>query len=481
MKSGASLPPLGESWAWAHAQITGGIGSEDLGPIIANEPARTLSRLVCPRRLEPRKHYTAFLVPAFDLGVKAGLGQDVPNPPDLAAADLTTTAAAWTTQSTDVALPVYPIGLRGGEPRKRFEFHTTEEGDFESLARALEPRKLPKVVGIRPMAVNAPGWGGVRSAGDPLGLGGGLRALSTQDTEWKDPGKANFRADISAAVNRGAAPLDDPAQDPRVVPPLYGRWHAARSTVDPAGTGWPNELNTDPRLRAMAGFGTRVVLDQRAQLMTSAWQQVEGIEQANQLLRQAQLAREASARVHEKHLESAGAAATLQLTQPVHKRVLASPRTIHSAIAASRLPAGALSPAFRRIARPLGPLRRRQGADPAQAARLIERLNSGDLEVAPPAGPLGGLQGLDRVCAGIYPPWLPPSVRPLLRLPVWLLLVIALGDSAGGAGRGPDHRKPRRRRRRRRAARPAAAGRDAPVTAFRRAAARRGPVVLRRP
>jgi hypothetical protein len=41
---------------------------------LAGDPALTVSRLLCPRRLDPVTAYLACVVPAFELGRKAGLG-----------------------------------------------------------------------------------------------------------------------------------------------------------------------------------------------------------------------------------------------------------------------------------------------------------------------------------------------------------------------------------------------------------------------
>src|SRR5262245_16538363 len=71
---GNELPDLSESWAWAHAQVTGSAKNQ-LQNTLAGDPARTVSRLLCPRQLDASTEYVACVVPAFDLGVKAGLNQ----------------------------------------------------------------------------------------------------------------------------------------------------------------------------------------------------------------------------------------------------------------------------------------------------------------------------------------------------------------------------------------------------------------------
>ncbi len=113
-------------------------------------------------------------MPAFDIGVQAGLGQDV--------SGVANTDPAWTNAThAPLSLPFY----------YQFEFNTSDEGDFESLVRRLTPRVLPAEVGERPMDVTTPAPH-IRSAGPPLGLEGALHSVLTQPTPWNDPDKTNF-------------------------------------------------------------------------------------------------------------------------------------------------------------------------------------------------------------------------------------------------------------------------------------------------
>jgi hypothetical protein len=126
--------------------------------------------------------------------------------------------------------------------------------------------------------------------------------------------------------------------------------------------------------------------------------------------------------VHEKHLREADEVDAVILTGALHSKVTASPRTVRATLAASRLPWGALSPTFRRITRPLGPLQRRFGAAGIPPADLLRGLNNGTLSPAPAYAPPGGLVTLERTSPEPpCPRWVP---RPLRR---WLIpLAIAL-------------------------------------------------------
>jgi hypothetical protein len=387
----AALQSLDDAWNWSHAQIS---GDGDLTTTVQSNPAATVSRLLCPRRLDPETSYTAFLVPAFDIGRQAGLGLDV--------SGVTTADPAWTTHTNaPLRMPVY----------YRFGFRTSDAGDFESLVRKLTPTVLPADVGTAPMAVDTPAPG-VPSAGGPLGLEGALRSAATVSTAWSGPAHDAFQNAVQNLINEAVtSTVDDPDNplpaDPRIVPPAYGIWHAAATSVDRGQPGWLPDLNLDPRNRAGAGMGTQIVAAQRVALLASAWDQVDGVIAANQVLRQAQLSRAALAPVWGR-LSPTDASSLLTLTAPVHSRMLASPRTVKATLASGPAPARLLTGAFRRVARPLGPVVRRaaalSGALPgsARVARtpVLARINAGALRVTPAPAPPPGVTTVNAIAGG---------------------------------------------------------------------------------
>ena len=412
----SALQSLDDSWNWAHAQIS---SDADLSATMTSNPAAAMSRLLCPRRLDPETDYTAFLVPAFDVGRQAGLGSDV--------STIAGATPSWTEATTaPLRLPVY----------YQFTFHTSDAGDFESLVRKLVPTILPAEVGIAPMAVDHPA-DGVPSAGPPLGLQGALRSAATTPTPWTGADHDAFQASVQTLINEGVnSSTDDPdnpaPDDPRIVPPAYGKWHAGVPSVDRSVPGWLPDLNLDPRNRAGAGMGTQIVQGERTALLASAWAQVDGVLEANTLLRHAQVSRAALSQVFNRHLTTASVSTLMTLTAPVHARLLASPQTVRAAIDASRVPARLLSGSFRRVTRPLGPLARRAaqlaglpatgpGVRTPAAGSLLDRLDAGSLRIAPPPPPPGGMTSIDQVSdrdeGGALPPRLPGWLRALL---LWL-------------------------------------------------------------
>jgi len=387
----AALQPLDDAWNWAHTQVSGDAG---LAATVAASPASVISRLLCPRRLEPETAYTAFVVPAFEAGRLAGLGTDV---------TALTTDPAWTLHTNaPLRLPVL----------YQFRFHTSDQGDFESLVRRLVPRKLGASIGQRPMAVDEP-MPNIPSAGAPLMLEGALRSIVTVPTQWAEPDKAQFQDTVQSLVNRTQPLIDNPAEpDPQVVPPIYGRWPAGVNSVSPASSGWLDELGLDPRNRTAGGMGTQVVQGQQTALLASAWQQVAGIDAANAALRRAQLARASMTMLHDQ-LSGALDATVLAVTAPLHAKLLASPITVRSVIDASRVPLRLLSPAARRLTHPTSLIRRRQRALAGQRATigsLLERVNAGTVTVVPPPSPPGGLVPIESIGGGDASPlgkWFP--------------------------------------------------------------------------
>ena len=208
---------------------------------------------------------------------------------------------------------------------------------------------------------------------------------------WPAGERSAFVAALAGLLNRPAeALMQEVDGDPIVAPPLWGRWHAAADRLDQAAGAtpqWFHELNADPRLRVTAGLGAEVVRRNDEELMAQAWEQVDGVLAANEALRRAQAAREAAGKLLTKHLSTLDADTLLQVTAPVHARVLrrtsrsprrscyggAPSRTVRPmaecAAPAGRRPAGRLDRApGGRASRARRTGRRRRAAEPPEPA-----------------------------------------------------------------------------------------------------------------
>jgi hypothetical protein len=359
-----ALPPITETWAWSHVQVGRELtGATDVPGAIATAPDFALSRLMCPRRLRPDAAYAAVIVPAFETGRLAGLGEPIDGVPSQ--------KPAW--GSAGVPRPnEYPVYYR-------WSFRTGTSGDFESLVRALVARPATETFGRRALDITQLGFG-LDAVARPatIDLEGALRAPDQTRTPFPTVPGTNLVGALGRVLDL-TGDLQDPnapprahpfhsanaagfgaqvPDDPILVPPVYGRWHAGVDRIadadNDADLAWLRELNLDPRSRAAAGLGGQAVQARQDELMERAWQQVGDVAEANGRFRRAELSVAAGQAVFEKHLASADADRALTLSEALQRGVRrpGETRSVYREIKESRVPVAAQAPAFRRITRP---------------------------------------------------------------------------------------------------------------------------------
>ena len=379
------LPDLTAAYLWAHAQvILPDAVSLDQALGAGGDPRLTISRLMCPRHLSPNHWYVAAVVPAFNVGRLAGLGQSV------AAADEGQLQPAWTPGAA-VDLPVY----------YSWRFRTGEDSDFESLARKLVGRPLPAGVGTRALDVSRPG-AGLPSLPPPADttdsksitwLDGALRPLDSDSLPARDAqATQDFQAQLTVLLDRPATLVLGGNADPVVAPPIYGGLHALVVKVDTGQVPpWVSELNLDPRTRVAAGVGTQVIQSRQEDYAARAWRQLGDVLAANRLLRSAQFARTSSLRVHAR-LATLDPPSMLGISYPAHQRVVGvipGGQTLSRGVTLSRLPDVTVEPAFRRMTRSCTGIGRATGVS-ALAAVTVERFAAQAFS-APTDGPDGSV------------------------------------------------------------------------------------------
>ncbi len=500
----AKLQDASQLWAWAHVHADKDLIEGDfkrnendddqdiakaLAYLLDKNPDLAHSRIVCPRRLEEKKAYHAFLVPAFESGRLTGLGQNLGRVKD---------ALAWDVSKSieGLQLPYY----------HRWYFRTGTVGDFEYLVRLLEPKPVDSRVGIRDMDMQHPGANlkGIDVTDELKGvlkLGGALKvpklfytAEEFEEVQSHDywafrndltadeitnlstdtqPESINdfhpFQKNIAAFINltdsyekndaltvnqssgieqeTGADPsktekeydiLENP--DPIITAPLYGRWHAMvqrlvkerdDTNISP-NYNWVHELNLDARWRVSAGFGTKVVQENQENYMKSAWDQVGDILEANTKIRQAQLAKVVTGIFYEVHLapvKENRPGKWLSLTSPVHKRILSQGLTVYHQKKQSILTLAATSVNMRKLLRPRGKFVKRLPFDNAiNLDNLISRINDGEVSAAPPKQTPAGIVTTDDIAKAAKPSNLPDFLIDWLeRYPwiKWIPLVLA--------------------------------------------------------
>jgi len=364
----AELPDASETWAWAHAQA---VGQHSANTEFASQSNRTVSRLLCPRNLDAQTKYRACVVPTFEPGRRAGLGLE-PYPGDSG-----TVGLAWTDEDA-IRLPVYHSWV----------FSSAAKGDFESLARELDPVEFGPDVGFRSIDVSNPGPTSLKlpydAASDTgtVGIGGALKSIGAEADTYDE----SMRTELRDVLNTPSDVIDQTDYG-AVGPPLYGQYHAGVPRLEHPDLDteqffyphWFNTLNSDPRNRIAAGYGTEVVQDEQERLMASAWEQFGELDLANEYLRRVQLSESILSQRHET-LESYSTGSLLGLSAPIHGTLLgdSGEETLHAASLKSDLPTPLSSPAFRRITRSSGPLARRTDAS-MDTSKLVTRLESGSV------------------------------------------------------------------------------------------------------
>jgi hypothetical protein len=274
---------------------------------------------------------------------------------------------------------------------------------------------MDESVGIRDMDGAAPGFGlgagtdiGALPPDKPpatIGLEGALRAPSmvprpkvidpTRPFFGELQGILNFPDDWKSAAG---APTD-----PVIAPPIYGGHHALRARIDFALSGWLDVLNRDPRLRAAAGFGTRVIQTYQEDYVARAWTQIKKILDFNRRIKFIAYTMATAKVMHATIMTKLPVAMLLAVVRPVTSKVLGSPVTIHKQMDDSTLTLAATDAAARRLLRPRGPVARRIAATSPgfDQGQLIDDINSGRVSAAPPKTPPIGLPTDDGLAAAV--------------------------------------------------------------------------------
>lgn len=246
----AQLPRPDEAGAFAHAQLVGATATDAAGleAQLRDEPLRSSSRLLAARKLEKGREYVACLVPTFEPGRRAGLGEP---------AGGEGIPFAWSVTSASVELPVY----------FHWRFRCSADGGFREQAAKLQAQPDPD-------GADTPGTLGQRTAwaapapslrkGFPLVVPSLFRPLGAGDAPVPaaaDGDAARFAKAIESLQGKART----------LVPPDYGAAHA------PDGA-FRERLNRNPALRAIAGLGVRVVQSQQEEFVAAVWSKLEADE-----------------------------------------------------------------------------------------------------------------------------------------------------------------------------------------------------------
>ena len=360
-----------DTWAFAHVHFNNKLqhlsGNEMLQEVNAdlkNDPDVAVSRLLCPRKLAKNSAFTAFVIPAFETGRLAGLKIDNAGIPAQRPSWKKGAMPGAGTRPFD--FPVY----------YQWNFRTANYGDFESLVSMLKPIIMDGNSGKMPMDIQDPGFNlatqndGTRVIGmeaalkppefepDPWPTNGGINA-DDKATVDKLQSLLNLSADL---VDKNAVILSknpffssDIGDDPLLVPPVYGVWHALVSKLgDGSNPPWIEELNLDFRNRGAAGLGVKAVQNHQDDFVNRAWQQVNKVNEANKRIQETLLAQAVTKFIFKKHIINAGNDKAVMLTHSVQHLIknAANTKTVQQDFIESRIPFASKTASFRKVARP---------------------------------------------------------------------------------------------------------------------------------
>src|SRR5215217_1340770 len=281
-----------DTWAFGHVHfnhqlqnLADGQLQDEINVELKANPDVAVSRLLCPRKLQKNTSYTCFLIPAFETGRLGGLGIG------------TTGVAAQTSAWKKGAMPASSQRPFDFPVYYQWWFRTGNYGDFESLATILKPIIIDKDQGKMPMDIQDPGFNlQTEPSGTPvIGFEAALKPVDMESDPWPTNGGTNAEdittvEELKKLLSLSSDFVDpsvalDPtktffnahvAEDPILVPPVFGVWHALVNKLDDAANPpWVKELNLDFRHRAAAGIGTTIIQNKQEDLMNRAWQQVD--------------------------------------------------------------------------------------------------------------------------------------------------------------------------------------------------------------
>ena len=360
-----------DTWAFAHVHfnnkltnLSGTAMQDEVNADLSSDPDVAVSRLLCPRKLAKNTAFTAFVIPAFETGRLAGLGIDTAGIPAQRTSWHKGAMPGAGTRPYD--FPVY----------YQWNFRTADFGDFESLVTMLKPIIMDADSGKMPMDIQDPGFNmnPVNDGTKVIGMEAALKPPNFEPDKWPTNGGTN--ADDIATVdklrellNMSADLVDKNAviasknpffntnigEDPFLVPPVYGVWHALISKLgDVSNPPWIEELNLDFRNRGAAGLGVKVVQKHQDDFINRAWQQVNKVNDANKKIQETLLAQAVTKCVFKKHIINAGNDKAVMLTHSVQHLIknVANTQTLQQDFINSRIPYASKTAAFRKISRP---------------------------------------------------------------------------------------------------------------------------------
>lgn len=270
----------------AHVQITTPDGKDFIAHVAAH-PEDGVSRLFCTRKLQSGTKYTMFLVPAFELGRLAGLGEPIEGQAPL-------DRLSFEGNPVSIAFPVYYQWTFTSGAEKFMDLAKKQqflaESEFGELTSGLKMdisetglKKYREPQNPQDKPVNDQ---------DPIDLpvalvkpGFSEKTLLSEDElmDWELKNDLLLQNPVFSDGHTRC----ELYEDPWVVPPVYGARHILAKSLDLSKDNlFLKDLNLKFRNRAAAGLGASVVRKNQEFFVNRAWGMVEDINKMNQRIRE---------------------------------------------------------------------------------------------------------------------------------------------------------------------------------------------------
>ncbi|MFO7722900.1 MAG: hypothetical protein R6V49_06720 [Bacteroidales bacterium] len=324
-----------------------GTAAGEINATVAKNPDLALSRIICPRRLQADTEYHVFLVPSYETGRLAGMGQPT--------AEIIAQQPSWNRDNlgnSPMDMPYYHT----------WSFKTGSKGDFEELVMDLKVRTFPGNTG-REMDLSDPGYGIKPTGNDAVALVEGAIQSQTHNTPPWPLTEQALQQQLKEILNLGhtlqttlpSVPSGNfyspnVVSDPIITPPIYGKWHAFTDALTNK-TDWVHQLNLHPSHRAAAGLGTRVIQEHQEEFMEMAWNQIGPINEANQRIIENEAVSRTTDRLFRKNLKKMNQLTLMNtLGNAMEVLQVGNHVTAKKSLKDSRVPTAFRSGAFLRIA-----------------------------------------------------------------------------------------------------------------------------------
>lgn len=289
----------------AHVQIDvddtfNGILDEKLVNNLLNEnPDCGLSRILCPSKLKVDTKYYILLIPTYEQGRLAALGQNVNG------AKLNTLVCPQPNQ--ELELPVYYKWKMTTHP-KSGTFKDLADGLYLTPKEAYDEMDSNISVDISQSGLQNVTFEEEKVIDVPAALVMNEKpyeGLQDEGNEYRK--KLQQHLELNPVFDENEAKQVNQEMDPWVVPPVYGARHLMttrgqfKAGVD---ANVVNEVNLKLQNRIPAGMGSKVVKDNQESFVNRAWKKVEVVNALNQMLREYYQMNQVNERAKKKNVRS---------------------------------------------------------------------------------------------------------------------------------------------------------------------------------